>query len=415
MNSVEVGRAGDDRAEEARLGCLEAALGHLPFEICVDRRDGFVHPRGVDVGDHERQLEPAEEQGCELRRHQACSDDTGLLEPARLRVRNPEPALDPPLDQVEGIDGGLGLGAGQEIGERLLLGGVALFDRPDPGPGNQLEGAIGRERDTVDGIVDGVPCFRADLGGVGEVGVRTRLSLLLDGANEPFDRVVEELDVVEKSVGEADFGSLGGPHEPVLLQRVRHDQLDRARSPDEPRGELGATPARNDPEEHLGEADVPHRAGDRAEVAVEGDLQAAADRRSVDGGERGEGQRRDRGERLVARDRGGASELGRRHLRELGQVGARGEDERLARQHEPFPAAVGERREQVVERGERGAAEDVRLLPVRSVVHRDERDRPDARRDLLEEEQRRLLSHSRVFSQSRAAPMPRPMQSAVNP
>ena len=56
--------------------------------------------------------------------------------------------------------------------------------------------------------------------------------------------------------------------------------------------ELSAAPAGDDPEEDLGEADVAHGAGDRAEVAVERDLETAADGGAVDRGEGGEGQSR---------------------------------------------------------------------------------------------------------------------------
>ena len=81
-----------------------------------------------------------------------------------------------------------------------------------------------------------------------------------------------------------------------------------------------------------------------------------------------------------------AGEVGRRHLWELGQVGPGREDERLAGEHEADEIAVVEAGEEIVQRGKRGAAEDVRLLPVLAVVHRHERDRTDARRNGLEEE-----------------------------
>ena len=151
----------------------------------------------------------------------------------------------------------------------------------------------------MDGVVDGVAGLRADLGRVGEVGGCAGLTSLLDRAHEPLDRVVEELDVVEERVGEAELGGLVGAEQPVLLERVRHDQLDGRRRADEAGRELGAAPGRDDPEEDLGEADVAHRAGERAEVAVERDLEAAAERGAVDRGERREGQVADRREGVV--------------------------------------------------------------------------------------------------------------------
>ena len=102
----------------------------LLLEIGADRRDGLLDARRVDIGDHERHLEPAQEQRRELGRHQARPDDADLLDPPRLRLGDPDALLDPPLDEVERVHPGLRLRAGQEVGERVLLGGVALLDRP---------------------------------------------------------------------------------------------------------------------------------------------------------------------------------------------------------------------------------------------------------------------------------------------
>ena len=391
-----------------------------PRETCFSRSARIAATAsstraGVDVRDHDRHLEAAQEQRRELGGHQPGADDADLLDPPWLRLGDADALLDPPLDEVEGVHPGLRLRAGQEIGERVLLGGVALLDRPLGRAGDQVEGAVRGERDAVHGVVDGVARLGADLRRVGEVGGRSGCALLLDRADEPLDRVVEELDVVDELVGEPELDRLAGVQHPVLLQRIGDDQLDGCGGADEPRGELGSSPAGDDPEEDLGEADVAHRAGEGAEVAVERDLEPAAERRSVDRGERGIGQVTDRREGVVPRLGRRARELGRAHLGELGQVGADREDERLAGEHEPAPVSLLELRQELGERGERGPAEDVRLLPVLAVVDRDERDRADARLDLLEEELRLRRQPWRVFSHSRAAPMPRPMQSAVNP
>ena len=100
---------------------------------------------------------------------------------------------------------------------------------------------------------------------------------------------------------------------------------------------------------------------------------------------------------------------------ELGQVGADREDERLAGEHEAAPVAVLELRQELGERCERSPAEDVRLLPVLAVVDRDERDRADARLDAAGGRTASGRQPWRVFSHRSAAPMPRPMQSAVKP
>ncbi len=405
----------DDRAEEARLAFGQPPSRRLLLEIGSNRRDRFLDPRRVDIGDHERHLEPAQEQRRELRRHQPGADDADLLDPPRLRVGNPDALLDLPLDEVERVDRGLRLRAGQQVAECLLLRCVPLLDRPAGAAGNQVERAIRGERDTVHRVVDGVPRLGADLGCVGEVGGRAWSPSLLDRAYEPLDRVVEELDVVEKLVDEPELCRLGGAQEPVLLQSVGDDQLHRRGRADDPRYELGAAPGRDDPEEDLREADVAHGAGQRPEVTVERDLEAAPEGGAVDRGERREGQVANRPEGIVPSLRGGAGELRRRHLRELRQVGAGSEDERLARENEPAPASALEPRHELAERLERSAAEDVRLLPVLAVVHRHERERADAGRHFLEEELRRALSHTAVFSHNNAAPIPRPMQRAVIP
>ena len=44
---------------------------------------------GLDVGEHDRNLEPAEEERRELRRHQPGADDADALDPPRLGVGQP--------------------------------------------------------------------------------------------------------------------------------------------------------------------------------------------------------------------------------------------------------------------------------------------------------------------------------------
>ncbi len=108
-------------------------------------------------------------------------------------------------------------------------------------------------------------------------------------------------------------------------------------------------------------------------------------------------------------------ELARRAQRELRDVGAGGEDERLAGQHQRLPVALLELGEERQQRLHRAAAEDVRLPVVLAVVHRHERDRPDARVDAARGGTPSSAQPCRRFSQTMLAPMPMPMQSAVIP
>ena len=235
-------------------------------------------------------------------------------------------------------------------------------------------------------VVDRVLRLRADLRSVREVCVLACRPLLLDRPYEPLDRVVEELDVVEECVDKTKVRGLVGSEEAVMLERVRHDQLDRSLRPDDAGQELGTAPGGDDSEEDLREADVAHRARKCAEVTVERDLETATEGGAVDRGEGGEGQIANRPERLVSGDGGSTCEIRRRHAGELRQVCAGSEDERLAREDEAAPLPLAELREQFAERFERGATEDVRLLPLLAVVHRHEGNGPDTRHDLLEVE-----------------------------
>ena len=228
------------------------------------------------------------------------------------------------------------------------------------------------------------------------------------------DRLVDELDRLEQPVGETKFEPLRAVEHPVLLQRVRHDELDRVLDADQARHELRAAPGGKDAEEDLGAREVADGAGNRARGAVESDLDAAAEARAVDRRDGRVGQRREASEQLVPCARAEARLLARADLRKLLQVGARGEDERLAGQHHRDPAAGLELGQELREGLHRRAREKRRLRVVLAVVDRDERERPEPRVDAVELELRDGIAHWR-FSQSTAAPIPMPMQSAVRP
>ncbi len=151
---VDPSAGGDDRAEEPRLPLGEPSLRDQAGELAVDRGDGLLGTLGVDVREHDRDLEAAEEQRRELGRHQPRADDADALDPPRRRLGEADRALDPPLDDVERVDRRLRLGAREELGERLGLRGVALRERPRGRALDQLERLVRRGRLAVDGVVD---------------------------------------------------------------------------------------------------------------------------------------------------------------------------------------------------------------------------------------------------------------------
>ena len=411
-----VGDAGDDRAEEARLAFGQPPSRRLLLEIGANRRDRFLDAGRVDVGDHERHLEPAQEQRRELRRHQPRADDADLLDPPRLRVGNPDAPLDPPLDEVERVDA-RPAPAGRAAGRRA----------PPPPPRSPPRSSSRRCRRSARARGTGRarrrgPRRRRRTAPSRRPRLRRRGRRLPRGARpSSIARTSHSIESSRNSTSSR--SSSASPSSAAWAARRRRFCFSgfatisstAAAAPTTPRERAGCRPSRDDPEEDLREADVAHRARERAEVAVERDLEAAAEGGAVDRGKRRVGEVANRPERVVPRLRGGARRARVSTSRELGQVGAGGEDERLAGEDEPAPASVAQPRHELAERLERGAAEDVRLLPVLAVVHRHERERPDAGRDLLEEELGRARQACRVFSHSNAAPIPRPMQRAVSP
>ena len=240
----------------------------------------------------------------ELRRHQPRADDADPLDPARLRIRDADSLLDPPLDQVERVHTCLGLRPGQKVGERVLLGRVALGDRPLRRARDQLEGAVGRERDPVHRIVDGVSCLRADLGRIRQVDRRPRGRRRLDRG-----RTSHSIESSRNSTSSRSASARPSSAARAALMRrfclSGFATISSTAAAAPTRRGVSCVPPQpgDDPEEDLGEADVAHRAGDRAVVAVEGDLEPAANGGSVDRGERGERQIADLPERFVPAQR----------------------------------------------------------------------------------------------------------------
>ena len=109
---------------------------------------GFVHVREDD-----RDLEPAQEERRELGCHQAGADDADACDSPGRRLGNADTALGAALDEVEGVDGRLRLWPRQQLCQGVLLGAVALLERPLRRAGDQLEGPVRRRRGTVHRIV----------------------------------------------------------------------------------------------------------------------------------------------------------------------------------------------------------------------------------------------------------------------
>ena len=255
-------------------------------------------------------------------------------------------------------------------------------------------------------VVDLRASAPAHIRDVRQVGRAVRLP---SARGDPLDQerqgVVEELDRVEQRVGEAGLERLRAGQHPVLAERIRDDEVDGALSADEPRHQLRASPAGDDPEEDLGAGEMANARRDRPVVAVQRDLDAATEGRAVDGGERDVRERAERSEELVSGATGLAGALGG-DAAELVDVGAGGEDERLSREQQALPAVVGQLGEDGLERLERLAAERVRLAPVGAVVHRHERDRPGCRVDALQAKARDGLTHSAGSPREALRPYP---------
>ena len=138
----------------------------------------------------------------------------------RLRVRNADSALRAPLDEIERVDGRLGLRAGEELGESVLLGAIALLERPLSGAFDEVERAIGRGRRAVQLAVEPGARLSRHLADVREIGFGPHLAAtFLDLLEQERERLVEELDRLEHGVGEALLERLRAREHAVLAER----------------------------------------------------------------------------------------------------------------------------------------------------------------------------------------------------
>ena len=176
---VESGAPGDDRAEKARLPLAHATSLHEVGELVADPGDALVDLLLREIAHHDGHFETAHEEQRELARHEPRADDTDLLDAPRLRLGHPHAAFGAALDEVERVHRGLSLRAGQEVCQRVLLGAVALVERPGGGPFDQIERAIGRGSRSVDLAVEAGARLAAHLADVREIGRRPPLSRTL--------------------------------------------------------------------------------------------------------------------------------------------------------------------------------------------------------------------------------------------
>ena len=346
----------------------------------------------------------------------------------------PAGPLGPLVHQVERVEGGPQLVAHQQVGQRVVLGRrpgrerlvadaragqVQQLDRPQRARGG-VAGAAGHDRPGAGDRV--VPGAAVDLR-PGDGAPRRRAT-----------PTAHSSDRSRKSAGSKSasampsFAAFGRRRHLVLRQRVLDDHRDGGVDADQVRQQLGAAPAGDQAEEDLGEGDDRGRR-DRPVLAVQRQLQAAAERRAVD-----ERERRDRrvlqpAEHPVP----GLGDLPRLrgigHRRNAGEVRADGEDERLAG-HADRHRGGGVGRDLVqggVQRGQPAGAERRGLGVVVPVVERDQRElagqagQPQeadlgGRHDLVLEDSSHLAAPSQFgFSQITVAPMPRPTHMAVRP
>ena len=77
-----------------------------------------------------------------------------FLHLARLGVGHAHLPLRAPLHEIERVERGLRLAAEDQVGDRLFLLAVALFDRPARRSLDQVERAVRRDRCAVDGVVE---------------------------------------------------------------------------------------------------------------------------------------------------------------------------------------------------------------------------------------------------------------------
>ena len=143
--------------ERERLFVVEPASSGGVGELVADRLERAVDDRLVEVAQDDRDAEPAQKEGRELRGHEPGARDPDLCHGARLGGWAAGSAAGAPLDEVERVERRFRLRREEQVGERFLLGPVALLDRPRLGAFDQVERPVGRRRRAVQGVVELAP------------------------------------------------------------------------------------------------------------------------------------------------------------------------------------------------------------------------------------------------------------------
>ena len=167
---------------------------------------------------------------------------------------------------------------------------------------------------------------RDDLGGPGQVRVLPREPVRGDR-----DRFLDEPLRLDDTIDKAELERLLRGQHLVLPQWVQDCELDGGLRPREPRRELGRSPGRDESQEALRRREVADVVGDHAVVAVQRQLDSAAEGGPIEGGHGRVRECANSSEQVMA----GAAALDRLLApldeRKLVQIGSGGEAARLAR------------------------------------------------------------------------------------
>ncbi len=306
--------------------------------------------------------------------------------PGQRLVRSTGGTLGTLLHEVEGVERGEQLGGPRQRVEGVVLGREAGVAVGVPGGGDELDGLGGgggaapgpAGHDALGTSDRRVPrVATVDLGALDD-------DLTADDRGRPEQRLLQEVGAVEDRVGQPELVRGLPAQRLALVERVLDDQGDRLVGTEEVRHEPGTAPARDQAEHDLGQADGRRGVHDGAVGAVQRDLEAAAEGEAVDEAERRLAAVLQLAEDRVAQLAHGAYGIGAAAL-DRGEVGACGEDERLAGHCEGVDRVVGQRRvDGGVELEERGGAEGVGPGVVLAVVEGDQADGHAGQGDLAQ-------------------------------